>query len=282
MAYYLTVEKGRINGKEEYEKLDITKCNCFPIPRFSKNLKGIGMTEEEFDYVSMQFTDEDEFRKYLLYNGILDIKYADRKLTLRQQRNGNLEKVRHGFLYQKDMEYILNPNKIIKRINDKLWVEKDFRFVDSLVNNYFNFRECGSTAPEVRCAVKESIRTGNISNMFTMRDENGDDLLTRMIKLLIYEYYQNADGKTHYVKRIDGDEFIKVYCNLHSVIAFVNNYDKKYNNKEEDSLKEVPSSDIAPMIQPVTASKPLTRTLSRKKGSKKYVLDEQMSIFNEK
>lgn len=278
MAYYLMYDAGKKNKKEVYEIIDITKAPIFT--RISKSLKNQGCTIEEIDNFTLNFNNSLEISKYLVGNGLLPMDKMDRKLSIRQIRKGEYDKVYYDLLYQKDIDYVFNPDKIIKRINDKLWIEKDFRFIEKLVNRFYNNHDCSSTIPEVRTAILETIRIGNISNMFNMRDNNGDDLLTRLIKLLIYDYYQSSDGKIHYITT--AGNYSRNYNNLHSVIAFVNNYDKKYNNKDDDSLIETSSNGIAPMIQPVTASKPKPKTLSRKKDSKKYVLEEQMSMFNKK
>ena len=281
MAYYLMYDAGKKDRKTVFEVIDITKAPIFT--RLSKTLKNHGCTIEEIDNFTLNFNNSLEISKYLVGNGLLPRDKMDRELSIRQIRKGEYDKVFYDLLYQKDIEYVFNPDKIIEKINDKLWREKDFRFIEKLVNRFYNNHECKSTIPEVRAAILETIRTGNISNMFNMRDNNNDDLLTRLIKLLIYDYYQSSDGKTHYTTRVDDNRKIIKYNNLHSVIAFVNNYDKKYNSKKDASLIEVPvSSAIVPMIQPVIQSKPKTRTLSPKKGSKKYILDEQISMFNKK
>lgn len=272
MAYYLNVDKGRSKGENRYEQLNIINCSCFPNPRVS-GLIGIGVTEEEFDYFSMHFNDETELRNYLLNNGILKKEDADRTLTLRKKEKGKMLKVRHDFLYQKDIDYVFDPLKIVKRIDDKLWVEHDFRFIQKFANNYLNFRECSSTAPEVRNAISESIRNNDISNLFAARDENGDELLTRMVKLLLFKHYQTVDGKVHYMLNYGDDTLAKEYRNVHSIIAFINNYERK-KIEEENQKKEQMTMEIK--------QKPaLVRTLvPNKLGSKKYILDDQTSLFD--
>ena len=110
----------------------------------------------------------------------------------------------------------------------------DFRFVNAFANNYIKFHECLSTAPEVREFAMQSIREEKKSNYFNKLDENNDNPLVRMTKLLIYKYYQSPSGKVEYTDKI-------TYRNLHSIIAFVNHYDKKYLDevsKEQNTLFE--------------------------------------------
>ena len=266
MAYYLTVEKGRVNGKEEYEKINITKANCFT--RLSKTFKGEGCSLDEIDMFTTQFKDETELREYLVSNGLLSNKFKNRKLSVRIKNKQELKKVLYDFLYQKDLEYLLDIDKLIHKIKDKLWVEKDFRFIRQFANHYISYRECNSTAADIRFSAIDSINTGEISYLFHQRDENGDDIITRMIQLLIYENFEKSNGKVvYYYDRVK-------YRNLHSIIAFINNYDKKYNDVEEEKTV---------LADPVSEVKPKDdikrKTLSFKKDNKKYVLEDQTSLF---
>lgn len=266
MAYYLTVEKGRVNGKEEYEKLNITKANCFT--RLSKTFKGEGCSLDEIDMFTTQFKDETELREYLVSNGFLSNDFKNRKLSVRIKNKQELKKVLYDFLYQKDLEFLLDIDKLIYLIRNKLWEEEDFRFIKAFANHYINYRECNSTAADIRFAAKDSINNGEISYLFHQRDENGDDIITRMIQLLVYEHFEKSNGKVvYYYDRIK-------YRNLHSIIAFINNYNKKYNEAEEEkTILANPVSEVKP------EEEIKRRTLSFKKKNKNYVLEDQTSLF---
>lgn len=217
MAYYFMVSKKR----GEYTPIDITKSKYFM--RTSK-LKGAGMTLEEIDMFTMMFNDEQELRMALFNEGLLKQDMINSPLSARILRNKEYFKVMYDFLYQKDMEYVLEPARIIKKINDKL-MNDDFRFVLSYANTFAEFHDCSSTAPEVRAFASESIKFGRRSNEFNFLDEENDNPLVRMTKLLIYQYEQYYNGRVEYQNKIK-------YRNLHMVIAFVNNYDKKYVYEE--------------------------------------------------
>ncbi len=230
MAYYLTVQK----KKGEYTPLDITKSKYF---MRTSNFKGMGMSLEEVDLFTMMFNDEHELRKALFKEKLLEHRYSSSPLSIRLLRNNKYYKVMYDFLYQKDMEYIMDPQLIIRKINDKL-TDNDFRFVNAFANNYIKFHECLSTAPEVREFAMDSIRIGKKSNYFNQLDENHDNSLVRMTKLLIYKYNQNSSGIVEYSNQI-------TYRNLHSIIAFVNHYDKKYASEqvaEQISFTEITNS----------------------------------------
>ena len=227
MAYYMTIQK----KKGEYTPIDITKSKYFT--RISK-FKGMGMSLEETDLFTMMFNNESELRKALFDEGFIEQKYYDNPLAIRLLRNNKYHKVMYDFLYQKDIEYVMNPTLIIKRIDKKL-DSNDFRFVNTFANNYLRFHECLSTAPEVREFAMQSIRDGRRSKYFNILDENKDNPLVRMTKLLIYKYYQKPNGVVEYTNEI-------IYRNLHSVLAFINHYDKKYLDevdKDQISLFEV-------------------------------------------
>jgi len=226
MAYYLTVE----TTKGNFIPLNIVNSKYFT--RLS-NLKKSGATLKEIDTFTTMFNNELELRQKLIDEDILNVLDANKKLSIRQLKNGKYQKVMYDFMYQKDIEYIIEPKNIIRKINNKLY-NKDFRFIEKYANNFINYYECLSTAPEVRQFAKESIRLGIISSHFYELDENNDDALVRMTKLLIYKHYQLENGKTIYKNEIE-------YRNLHSIIAFVNHYDKGY--KEEINEDKTPSSN---------------------------------------
>ena len=247
MAYYFMVEEKR--GK--YLPLDITKSKYFS--RLS-NLKN-GATLQEIDNFTMMFYNEVEMRNLLLDEGVLSLQYYSKPLSTRIKKNNKYNKVMYDFLYQKDIEYVCDPSRLISKINDKLQMGK-YRFVERFANSFANYHECSSTAPEVRKYAKESIRLGRKSRHFDELDENYDNSLVRMVKLLIYDYIQLPSGRVEYTTNKIGN-----YRNLHSIIAFVNNYNEK--NKEVNL-----DNQISLFEEPV-----------KKRVRKKDEIDGQVSIF---
>ena len=228
MAYYITVE----SKKGKYTPLNIT--NSILFTRIS-NLKGTGSTLEEIDLFTMMFNDISELKERLIKEKILDYRAINKNLSIRRLHKGSYLKVTYDFLYQHDIEYVMDPSKIIARVNNKL-LSKDFRFISKLANHYLEYYECSSTAPEVREFANNSIRLNQIDNHFYEEDENDHDILTRMLKLLIYEYRELPNGKVEYSDKVK-------YRNIHSLIAFINNYDKKYQEElPEESIFIKPKS----------------------------------------
>ena len=245
MAYYITVE----DKKGHYLPLDISKSDCFT--RLS-NLKGAKANLQEIDYFTTQFNDELEMRYLLIKKGVLPFSLKEKKLSLRQIKNGTYIKVMYDFLYQKDIDYIAEPKKLITLINDRL-LTKDYRFILEYANFYLNYHDCASTAPEVREFINYTINTGNLSRHFADIDKNGDTPLTRMTKLLIYENYNSQNGQICY-------NYNKTkYRNIHSIIAFINNYDKKHQKIEEQLFE---------------------KEISKKRTLKKNDVPEQLSLFD--
>ena len=223
MAYYLTIEK----RKGEYTPLDITKTNCFT--RMS-NLKSMGATLQEIDLFTMNFNNEKELRTFLFKNKLVEMKEAGKNLSIRVLHKNKLYKVMYDMFYQKDIDYIADPTKLIRRINNKLY-EEDYRFIEKYANNFMNFYDCLSTAAEVREFATTSTKYGTVNRHFRELDENHDNALTRMTKLLIYDYYQTPSGRIEYKNTIK-------YRNLHAVLAFVNHYDDTIKKETMENNQE--------------------------------------------
>lgn len=218
MAYYFMVEE----KKGKYSPLDITKSACFT--RESR-LKGIGCEIKEIDLFTSSFNHEKELREHLILNGILTPENVSKNLSIRIKKGDKYKKVMYDFLYQKDIQYLVDPRLLINRINNKL-ADQDYRFVYEFASHFSSDYRCSSTAIEVLRYTSDSIRIGNTYKHFYDRDENNDMALTRLIKLIIYDNYQRNDGKIIYTGKVNN-------LNLHRVIAFVNNYDKKIKMEKE-------------------------------------------------
>ena len=253
MAYYFMVSK----KKGQYTPLDIKKTPYFT--RSSK-FKDFGMSLYEADMFTMMFNNEDELRNALVKHGVLENHYINKPLSIRRIEKGQYEKVMYDFLYQKDIEYIMDPNKLIRRIQDNLYND-DFLFICEYAKAFRNYRDCLTTAAEVSMFADNCVTYNNLDRHLLSRDENDDDMLTRMTKLLIYDYRQFPDGKTVYYDKIK-------YRHLHSIVAFINNYDRKH--------APVVNTDQISMFEQVEINKP--KTLKKKK-KEKYI-PGQISLFD--
>lgn len=224
MAYYLMVEE----KKGKYLPIDITKSSLFT--RMS-NLTGMGSNIQEIDYFTVNFNDYNELSNYLVKEGLLNANMVDKPLSIRHKKNNEYKKVMYDFIYQKDIEYLINPKKILDKINNKL-LKRDFLFVLKYAQFFMNTRDCSSTAPEIRDYINRSISNNKIDEYFYYKDSNYDNPLERMTKLLIYDYYQDINGKITYYSKVK-------YRNLHMIIAFINHYEEKNKSLVQEDNKQV-------------------------------------------
>ena len=110
MAYYLMLE----SKKGEYIPMNISSSLYFTTnPHYKK--EG-ACTLNEIDLFTACFENEEEMRMHLLENGIMPINKKDKRLSIRISNRGHYNKVLHGFLFRKDLEYINNPYKLIDMI----------------------------------------------------------------------------------------------------------------------------------------------------------------------
>lgn len=213
MAYYFMMEE----KKGKYEIIDITRSILFT--KLS-NYRSVGACSlQEIDIFTTYFFDIEELKKDLLKENIINIEDISKTLSIRISRNGKYEKVMYDMLFQKDIEYIINPEKIIKYLEKELR-NNNFDLIEKLANNFLNYHDCMSTAPEVREFASASKRNNQRSIHFDEFDQNRDLPLRRMLKLLIYKHNELPNGYINYKNEVN-------YRHLHDIIAFVNNYNKK-------------------------------------------------------
>lgn len=216
MAYYFMVEKKR----GEFQPIDICKSKYYFNGR--KYDKKCAYSLDEIDSFTMMFNNEEELRKVLVNEDLLDIELMNKPLSSRNYSKGQYNKVPYGFLYQRDMELIAEPKRVIDLILYKYYYKSEFVFIKRFADCFSNFYECRITAAEVRNLSADSIRIGMWNRHMDEVDKNGDILVKRLIKLLIYKHYEMDSGYIKYNDKIN-------YRNLHMIIAFIRNY-----NKEED------------------------------------------------
>lgn len=224
MAYYFMVE----NKKGSWEKLDIPKSKYF---QKSSRYKQYGACSlQEVDYFTMMFNDEEELRISLLEEGILNLDNAHKPLSIRLPRNNTFKKVMYDFLYQKDLIYIADPIRVINKINEYNY-QNNFHFLEKFATNYQEYHECNSSASELKMASIYSKKTNTRSKYLNNIDREGHNLPERVAYLLIYEHKELTTGDIVYFPKIK-------YANLHSLVAFINNYEKKYQSQTHPLTEE--------------------------------------------
>lgn len=248
MAYYLMVEK----KKGIYQELNIGNSKCFQIEKRAFK-KPCAYSLKEIDIFTMMFDDEKEMKERMVLDGVLEYGDLDKKLSIRCLNNGKYSKVPYGFMFQDDIEYLMEPDRLINLISKRCY-EGDYALIKKIVNYFSDFRRCKSTAPEVNDAINTSIRDGVRCSYLDMVDENGDKLLDRLIKLIIFDSCDDyMTGRVIYTGGVN-------YRNLHILIALIDHYDSS-NIKDNDVKKDENS-----------------HKLIKKMSKKKYILDDQMSF----
>lgn len=287
MAYYFMSEV----SKGKYRELNISNSKYFQDINRRYN-KPCAYTLEEIDKFTMMFDNEIELRERLVEEGILPLSLFEKPLSIRTVQKNEYSKVPYNFLYQNDIEYIMDPSRLIEKIIKRFYGH-DFLLIKKIVSRFDGDHYCKSTLPEVRQHLEASIREGQINKHFFDLDENNNQLLPRLLKLLILESYSTKSGKTIYKDKVR-------YRNLHTLIALINYYDQEEQitdkktsstNSVELEKQEAPtfkSNDdelkkgIAPKFTEVCPSKEPIREYrfvkKRTIGKKKHTLDEQIGF----
>lgn len=268
MAYYLMVEKKR----GVYQPLNISSSKYY-LSRTKSFNKPCAHSLQEIDEFTMLFDDETELRKRLNEEGILPCSLLDKPLSIRLPKNGTYKKVPHDFLYQNDIEYIMEPERLISLIM-KRYHQNDFIFIRKLASYFSEVHECSTTAPEVARLSEASIFQGRRHSGLEELDKNGDIMVARMIKLLILKHYENPNGTIDYKDKVN-------YRNLHDLIAFINNYNKKNTTelKQPQAVSEESKETKKEAISPKIKEQPnIIIAKKRVRSKKKYDIEGQQSF----
>ncbi|MGN1358559.1 MAG: hypothetical protein ACI4WU_04245 [Bacilli bacterium] len=259
MAYYLMIEA----KKNIHQELPIENSKIFT--KLTNYRKTGACSLKEIDLYTTMFYDEQELRKSLYEEGILSPELINKSLSIRTIQHGVRKKVPYDFLYQKDLEYLMNPNKLIAEINQRN-LDNDFLFIKNLAEKFQSCRDCNATASELKHHANASLNTNHRSKYLDERDRQGDNLVVRFLKLLIFNYDQKPTGEIIYYNSIK-------YSNLHHLIAYMNNYNNKHQEKK--SLENSNTSQLSLF----DTNKPLTKT--KTKNEKRTTIDGQFSMFDE-
>lgn len=249
MAYYIMYE----DKKGKYEVIDITKSMLFV--KDSKYTKRGACSLKEIDLFTSTFNDIIELKKQLIVEGIIDFDVANKNITVREVSNGKYKKVMYDMLYQNDLEYIAFPDKIVSYCR-KREICNDYLFLKELAMAFRGYRDCSVETADLLNYVSISLRQGVRYKYLDEVDKNGYKLVERMVRMLVFDYSVSPAGYVKY------NSYVK-YRNLHKLIAFRNNYNKK---KLKNNDKE--------LVDNLSVKK-------RVKKKKNDLIDGQISLFDE-
>lgn len=250
MAYYFMVER----NKGQYQPLNISESKYFQtIPKFKKigayNLK-------EIDDFTMMFDNEEELRKALVSEEVLHPSISAKPLSIRCLKDGTFNRVEYDLLYQKDIEHMNCPEKLIEMILTRYY-NGEFALIKKIGSHFSSFKPAEPYAAEVARFCEISIYQNKRYSALDEIDSNGDHLVNKMLKLIIYQSFKNSYGKTFYKGEVN-------YRNLHDLVALINHYDKK----------------IQPEVieEPTIYKEIVDKNVKTKKRTKKYNLDGQFGF----
>lgn len=205
MAYYLTIgNKNKI--------IDLTKAKYFT--KLS-NFKTPGACSlKEIDGFSIMFDNEEELKEQLFNENLLEEEDFNKSLSIKIKRNNKYSKVIYDLLYQNDA-WLLAPAslrlELISRAND-------YEFLDKFIRFFYNYYECLIEISELGVYLTDS-KSG-------IKSKYLDNKYEEVINKLIYNYEEVN------------------YKNIHTLIAFISNYDKKNNNKNKPKIKSKKKKEV--------------------------------------
>lgn len=272
MAYYFMVESKK--GKQV--PIEISNSKYFQ-DEIRKYKKTFAYSLQEIDRFTTMFDNETELRERLFEEGTLPFHLIDKQLSIRCLNKNEYSKVPYDFLYQNDIEYIMEPERLIEKIMRSFY-EGDLLLIKKITSRFSEEHRCKTTAAEVRQITETSIRENRLSRHFDELDENNDKLLPRLLKLIILESFDNKQGKVVYKDTVN-------YRNLHILIALVNYHEKKKNKQEETTIENIQTTSEEE-IQEKSKEDKTKKSIHTKsltlgvngRGKKKYNLDDQLKF----
>lgn len=224
MAYYMMYE----DKKGKYEVIDITKSIIFT--KESKYTKVGACSLKEIDLFTSMFNNSNELKKQLLVEGLIDNDQANKNISVREITNGKYKKVMYDMLYQDDLEYIAFPERIVNYCKRRD-LNNDYLFLKELALAFRGYRDCSGEVADLLNYISTSLKLGVRYKHMDDVDKNGMKLVERMVRMLVFEYSMYPDGYIKYNQTVK-------YRNLHKLIAFRNNYNKKKLKREVNIIND--------------------------------------------
>lgn len=191
MAYYLTS-----GTKKDNTLVDITK--SFKFKKTSKFKSVAACSLQEIDNFTINFNDVFELKNHLFFEGILSQENYDKKLEIRYRQNGELKKLIYDIIY-KENAYLLNTKNLVYKLESYL---NDFEFLRKFIVFFRDYNECLPEISELSIYLHDTIENNYRSKYLT---ERYFDAIYRLI------------------------ESKSSYKNIHTLVAFIINYENKKN-----------------------------------------------------
>lgn len=222
MAYFLQVTDENNN----YKSLRIEWTDIFRNEKLKKTYTGAGAFDlEEIDKFTTLFKNEEELKAYLIASKRLSPSATKQSLVINFLKK-NKVKSSYEVLYEDDLLYIIDPNELITVIENE-YSKGNIEFINLLAKYFLFVEECKVTATKLIEITELFSSTGIRDDYFDKVDFNGDNVIRRLAKIIVYRYNEDLVGKIMYK-----DEFN--WRTIHLLIEFIKNYEARQDNLSND------------------------------------------------
>lgn len=249
-------KSNKFNASDAYEEYNNDR--CYKIDENTLEMKinhsKIKYSLRMLDRFTMQFEDESSLKLHLVSTGILDNELINYPLVIRYVSKKKERKNYKVFFL--DDYYYFEIDKLIGLIENR-YLSGDFRFLRAFASQFREYNECKTTAGELYAISEEAIQYGRLNKEFNEIDSNGDNIVRRLAKLLIYKYDTKFGGDPQYK---DNEKDGLNWRTLHLLIEFIKDYEQRemillaangkvsiHNNKKivKEKKKEPKSDNFA-------------------------------------
>lgn len=245
MAYYLTIKEKNNN----YKLLDITPLEEFQrLTKFKNNSYSL----EEIDKFTSKFDNEITLKAKLYNSGVITLEEIEKDIEIRTKKNGKLEKVMYGLVYNNMQKYLNDYYLRIKILE----LQNDINFIKKLLNHY------RKTYKQENIAMIRSASLGL---------DNGEISIYDALSSFFKDEVYSIEGNT-------GELKIK-YKSLHDLGMFVYNYLYK-KDKSQNDLDMVKLSRINELITLKETLIAKEIYIKPKVRTRRKEIDGQISFFD--
>lgn len=225
MAYFLQTKDDRNN----YKIIRIEWTDIFRNEKFTKTYTGAGAFDlQEIDKFTTLFKNEEELKNYLMASKRLAPSSLNQSLIINFLKK-NKVKDSYRVLYEEDLLYIIDPNELINVIENE-YHNDNMDFINLLAKDFQKIKECKDTANKLIEITESFIKTGIKDEYFDKVDFNGDNIIRRLAKIIIYRYNEDLVGKIIYKNEFN-------WRTIHLLIEFIKKYEVKENNNKQIKVK---------------------------------------------
>lgn len=224
MAYYFAVEI----TTSSYEATNIKKTRKFK-NLFPEDDRPYECTLEEIDKFTTEYKSEESIRNGLYSEDAIPWAYYSRPLSIVHVDGIEVRIVNGNILFADSKKYIENPNLVIEYIINKV-KERDTLFLRTLSDTQNENSIAMYKISKLATALEEKESYDKKSTIeklkYPLETKVTDEIIEELALLLIHDCYLNGAGELIINDQID-------YEKLHNIVAFISEYEKALEKKEE-------------------------------------------------